>query len=125
MFHKTLTRTVMLATAAAFLGGSALAQDATDPTRDGLPGKAVFDQKCAMCHMHSEMMRARSMAEIRTYPAARIKAALTDGVMKMQGAGLSDEEKDQVSAYLGADTTVTKMTSTTTTTSSSSSSTTH
>lgn len=123
MFHKTLARTLMLATAAALVGGAAFAQDAVDPTRDGLPGKAVFDQKCAMCHLHSEMMRARPLEEIRTYPAARIKTALTTGVMQKQGAGLSDEEKDQVAAYLGADTTVT--TTSTTTTTSSSSSTTH
>ena len=123
MFHKALARTVMLATAAALLGGSAFAQDAVDPTRDGLPGKAVFDQKCAACHLHSEMMRARPLEEIRTYPAARIMTALTTGVMQKQGAALSDEEKEQVSAYLGADTAVTKTTSTTTTTSSSSSTT--
>ncbi len=123
MLNKTFARTLMLATAAAFVGGSALAQDAVDPARDGLPGKAVFDQKCAMCHLHSEMMHARSLAEIRTYPVARIKEALTTGVMQKQGAGLSDEEKDQVSAYLGADTTSVKTTSTTTTTTSTSSTT--
>jgi mono/diheme cytochrome c family protein len=74
-----------------------------DAAHAAMPGKAVFDQRCAMCHLNPEATRSRPVAEIRTYSAERIREALTTGVMKSQGARLSGEEKDDVIAYLAAD----------------------
>ena len=100
--------------AAFVLAGIAHAQ-APDP-RDALPGKDVFDQSCAACHLHPELTHAVPLATLRTFPATRIDAALTTGIMKAQGSRLSDEERMQVVAYLAADTKATTSTSTTTTT---------
>ena len=47
-------------------------------------------------------MNAPPVLTLNTYPAARILTALTTGVMKTQGAKLSDEERDQVIEYLAA-----------------------
>ena len=100
-------RTVALATGAALalLGGAGAlrAQTPAAPaaSRDALPGHAVFDANCAICHLHA-LMNAPPVATLNTYPAARMLTALTTGVMKTQGAKLSDEERDQVIEYLAA-----------------------
>jgi mono/diheme cytochrome c family protein len=90
--------------AAAFFAVAASAQTpAPDTSRDGLPGKAVFDARCAICHLNPDTTRATAVETLRTYPADRVRAALVSGVMKSKGADLSDEELDQVVAYLAAD----------------------
>lgn len=94
---------------------AAHAQTPADP-RDALPGKDVFDLRCAACHMHPELSHAVPFATLRTFPADRINTALTTGVMRMQGASLSDEDRDQVVAYLAAPGASTVTTTTTTTT---------
>lgn len=101
----------------ALLGvGAARAQTPpTDAARDALPGKAVFEEHCATCHLHPELTHAVPVAELHTFPAERINTALSTGVMRAQGASLSDEERDQVVAYLAAPAGAPTATSTTST----------
>ena len=108
--------------AAVLLAGAARAQTppSADPARDALPGKDVFEQNCAACHLHPDLTHAVPIETLRTFPAERINTALTTGLMRAQGSRLSDEERMQVVAYLAADTKATSSTTTTTTTTSTS-----
>ncbi|HEY3950752.1 PQQ-binding-like beta-propeller repeat protein [Phenylobacterium sp.] len=62
-------------------------------------GETVFNGRCKGCH-DPAIDRAPSKATLSTYPAALIVDALTNGVMKPMAAGLSDEDKAAVAAYL-------------------------
>jgi len=62
-------------------------------------GEQVFMTRCKGCH-DPNIDRAPSKATLATYPAAQIVDALTNGVMKPMAAGLSDEDKAAVAAYL-------------------------
>ncbi len=62
-------------------------------------GEQVFTARCKGCH-DPNIDRAPSKATLATYPAAQIVDALTNGVMKPMAAGLSDEDKAAVAAYL-------------------------
>ncbi|CAN5328438.1 PQQ-binding-like beta-propeller repeat protein [soil metagenome] len=94
----------MVAFAALFLAGSPKAQapSPTDAAREALPGHAVFDQACAVCHLHPETVRAPALSTLKAMPADQLRFALTQGVMRQQGAGLSDDQREQVIAYLAA-----------------------
>src|SRR5262249_58097340 len=63
------------------------------------PGEGVFNARCKACH-DPNIDRAPSKATLGTYPAGQIVDALTNGVMKPMAAGLSDEDKANVAAYL-------------------------
>ena len=78
------------------------AAPASEAARDALPGKAVFDEHCAVCHLHPDVTRAVPVDQLHTYSADRINTALTTGIMRAQGSSLSDEEREQVVAYLAA-----------------------
>src|SRR4051812_1912319 len=67
--------------------------------QDAAAGEAVFNARCKGCH-DPNIDRAPSKATLATYPAAQIVDALTNGVMKPMAAGLSDEDKTAVAAYL-------------------------
>jgi polyvinyl alcohol dehydrogenase (cytochrome) len=62
-------------------------------------GEAVFNARCKGCH-DPNIDRAPSKATLQTFPAAQIVDALTNGVMKPMAAGLSDDDKQAVAAYL-------------------------
>jgi polyvinyl alcohol dehydrogenase (cytochrome) len=62
-------------------------------------GEQVFNTRCKGCH-DPAIDRAPSKATLGTYPTAQIVDALTNGVMKPMAAGLSDEDKAAVAAYL-------------------------
>ena len=62
-------------------------------------GEATFNARCKGCH-DPAIDRAPGKATLATYPAAQIVDALTNGVMKPMAAGLSDEDKAAVAAYL-------------------------
>ena len=59
----------------------------------------MFNAHCKMCH-EPNIDRAPSKATLATYPPAQIVDALTNGVMKPMAAGLSDQDKQAVAAYL-------------------------
>src|SRR4051794_36829386 len=91
--------TSMLAAALALAGALAapLAAQAQAPSPS--QGEAVFMSRCKACH-DPNIDRAPSKATLATYPPAQIVDALTNGVMKPMAAGLSDEDKQAVAAYL-------------------------
>ena len=87
----------------ALLAGAVGAQSpAGGPTGDAHPGAAIYGQNCGVCHNNGEQLRAPSLANLHQLPASQIRFALTEGVMKAQGAGLSAEQKEQVVAWLAA-----------------------
>ena len=65
-----------------------------------LPGKAHFDKACATCH-EGAVAKAphREMLYLLT-PEAHY-SAMTEGVMAMQAASLTDKEKIEVAEFLG------------------------
>ncbi|WP_235981479.1 outer membrane protein assembly factor BamB family protein [Novosphingobium aerophilum] len=63
------------------------------------PGRPLFEQHCAMCHMGG-VAKAASPAFLAMVAPDSIVAALTDGVMRSQGAMLSAEQKVQVAEYI-------------------------
>ena len=76
----------------------AQAEDAAPP-----PGKAVYDQFCAACHNAPEAgSRAPPVAGLRKMSAQTLTTALTTGVMKPIGDGLSRAQLRDVVSYLAA-----------------------
>ncbi len=66
------------------------------------PGAAVYVAHCAVCHEAAGASRVPRQSTLRQLSAARISAALTSGVMRQQGAGLSSQQIKDVSDWLGA-----------------------
>lgn len=62
-------------------------------------GESTFKSHCAACH-EPAINRAPDRTALRSMPPAAIIEALSDGVMKPMGAGLSAAEKQAVAAYL-------------------------
>jgi polyvinyl alcohol dehydrogenase (cytochrome) len=62
-------------------------------------GAKVYQNHCAGCH-DSGMQRAPQHMLLQDMTPRAIHRALTDGVMRAQGAGLSDEQKVAVAEYL-------------------------
>jgi len=82
----------------AFVAGSSFAQGRLDA---GLPGKAVYDKTCAMCHAAPADERTPTFQSLAALPAATIRDAMREGgKMAPMAAGLSDDEKTQLVAYL-------------------------
>src|SRR5436305_14419517 len=63
-------------------------------------GFAVFQQRCMTCHGNPDVERAPSPAAIREMSPERIYEALTTGVMKDQGAKLSDQDRRGVAEFM-------------------------
>jgi len=91
----------MLKAFAAALAGlaCALALPLAAQAQTASAGEGVFNAHCKACH-DPNIDRAPSKATLATYPPAQIVDALTNGVMKPMAAGLSDEDKQAVAAYL-------------------------
>ena len=66
------------------------------------PGAEVYAAHCAVCHEAVGAARVPPQSTLRQLSAARITAALTSGVMRQQGAGLSSQQIKDVSDWLGA-----------------------
>lgn len=62
--------------------------------------KAIFAQRCAMCHDHPQG-NIPPHEVLRTRPRQRIVDALSKGVMRPQAAGLTEEQIQEVANYLG------------------------
>lgn len=85
---------------AAIAGGYAVAQ-ALDSAPH--PGKAVYDASCAACHANpAPGDRAVPVAGLRKMSASTLMAALTTGIMKPIGDGLTPQQRRDVVAYLAA-----------------------
>lgn len=68
--------------------------------KDGSPdGKRIYAERCAACHENpGGRIPPRELIALRSQAA--IVAALTDGVMREQAAGLSEAEVEAVARYL-------------------------
>ena len=64
------------------------------------PGKTVYDTHCSACHNPPGVPRAPPPATLHGMAADTIRATLTTGVMRAQGAGLSKDDLDAVIDYL-------------------------
>ena len=64
-------------------------------------GAALFDNHCASCHAGTDA-RVPSVAALRQRTPDAIVAALVSGVMRQQGAELSDAERRAVAEFLSA-----------------------
>jgi len=61
---------------------------------------AQFDQKCALCHGNPSVSRAPSVGALGKMTPEAIYSALTLGVMRTQGAELSDDAKRSLATFL-------------------------
>jgi polyvinyl alcohol dehydrogenase (cytochrome) len=64
-------------------------------------GIAVFQTQCFACHGNPKVERAQTPSAIREMTPERIYEALTTGVMKEQGAKLSDADRRGVAEFMG------------------------
>ncbi len=89
---------------AAALASSARAQAPAQPAQQRSAGTesgfAVFQQRCMGCHGNPNVERAPSPAAIREMAPEKIYDALTTGVMKGQGASLSDDQRRMVATFM-------------------------
>jgi polyvinyl alcohol dehydrogenase (cytochrome) len=65
-------------------------------------GAALFDTHCAACHAATTDARVPTVAALRQRTPESIVDALVSGVMRQQGAELSDGERHAVAEFLGA-----------------------
>lgn len=84
-------------------GAEKAAQSAKTPTvaasASGLDGRAIYRQRCAMCHDHPQG-NIPPRAWIASRPRAEVIEALTHGVMRAQAAGLGARDIEAVAGAL-------------------------
>lgn len=68
--------------------------------RDAMPGKVVYDKTCAACH-NGAVKKAPHRDMIGLMTPEAILAVLEKGVMQANAAMLTQDERKQVSEYLG------------------------
>lgn len=81
--------------ATALISGAAQAQ-----TPLPHPGQAVYRERCAVCHDNPEASRAPAKTTLSAMSFQALNYALTLGKMKLQGEGLSDDQRGQLINYL-------------------------
>ena len=67
--------------------------------RSALPGAALYARHCLACHA-GQVYKAPHTSWLEMMPARTIYRAMTEGLMQVQAAELSDTEKRQVVEYL-------------------------
>ncbi len=83
-------------------GGLALAQGQGGQQRLGTEfGISAFERECTKCHGNAAVDRAPSPAAIRQMPPERIYAAMTTGIMQIEAANLTEEQKRRLAEYMG------------------------
>jgi polyvinyl alcohol dehydrogenase (cytochrome) len=70
------------------------------PTAGTESGIAVFEQHCMSCHGNPNVPRAPQPSVIRQMSAERIYDALTTGLMKAQGATLTEDQRKMLATFL-------------------------
>lgn len=84
-------------------GASACATAQLPPAGDPAhPGRAVYQQNCAVCHGNPAVPRAHTFETLRMMNAGSLSYALTEGLMATQGSALSADQLALVIAYLAA-----------------------
>ncbi|MGH9446375.1 MAG: c-type cytochrome, partial [Terriglobia bacterium] len=63
-------------------------------------GAIIFQQKCASCHRVASTSHAPSPDVLRRLSRASILTTLETGAMKMQGAGLTQAQREAVAKFL-------------------------
>jgi polyvinyl alcohol dehydrogenase (cytochrome) len=86
--------------ATVFAAGITFAQEPGAGPQGTEFGFFTFQTKCMMCHGNPNVDRAPSPAAIREMTPERIYDALTTGVMKSQGQGMSDAEKRTLALFM-------------------------
>ncbi len=72
---------------------------AADFDREGHPGGLVYEQQCAGCH-DGTVAKAPHFSWLEMMSASVIYKSMTEGVMQVQAAGLSMQQKLEVTEYL-------------------------
>jgi polyvinyl alcohol dehydrogenase (cytochrome) len=100
--HSSRLLIVMASVVVSTLIRAAAAQGPPPPRRVGTEfGFAVFQERCMNCHGNPDApQKAPEPATLRQMTPEAILDALTSGVMRVQGQGLSDEERRQVAESL-------------------------
>ena len=63
-------------------------------------GQEIFETACASCHTPAGTERAPSVSLLRQLTPRAIVASLEDGVMRVEGADLTREQRIAVAEYL-------------------------
>ena len=92
---------------AAALAAAVLAAPAFAQVPVPHPGQPLYRQHCAACHDHSDQTRAPTKETLEAMSVQALTYALTEGKMRTQGAGLTDETRGQLINYLTGKTGVT------------------
>ncbi len=71
------------------------------------PGQPLYRQHCAACHDHPDESRAPTKETLEAMSVQTLTYALTEGKMRTQGSGLTDETRGQLINYLTGKTGVT------------------
>ena len=93
---RTFATVAALAVAASVLGAAACAA----PERDQEAAAALFEEACASCHTEGGDGRTPGGAMLRELSPRAIVAALEDGVMQAEGAGLTPGQRVRLAEYL-------------------------
>ncbi|HWK54327.1 MAG TPA: PQQ-binding-like beta-propeller repeat protein [Hyphomicrobiales bacterium] len=92
--------------AAVLACSTALAQAPVVTTPANSAGAAVYEQTCATCHEMPEATKSPPIDTLRRMGPRAVSYALTHGKMKVQAAGLSEDDIDNVVSYLSATTNI-------------------
>lgn len=65
------------------------------------PGELVYKNACAACHDNPGTTLAPALPALKVMRAEALTFAITEGKMRVQAAGLSDQEKSDLVGYLG------------------------
>ena len=63
-------------------------------------GGALFEERCASCHLGDVVPRALAINNMRAMPAGAIVGALTDGTMQQQGSELSPAARRAIAEFI-------------------------
>jgi polyvinyl alcohol dehydrogenase (cytochrome) len=75
----------------------ALAQQSEAPA-----GRAIYDQRCAVCHTEPQGTRAPTLDALHGMSAESLRFTLTQGLMQAQAAGMSPADLDSLISFLAA-----------------------
>jgi mono/diheme cytochrome c family protein len=72
------------------------------PQPAGLPGQALFEKRCSMCHVEASApgLRAPLVSDLRALKPDQIRDALTIGEMVDNAIGLDDQDIADIALYL-------------------------
>ncbi|HET9159401.1 MAG TPA: PQQ-binding-like beta-propeller repeat protein [Caulobacteraceae bacterium] len=96
---RVIVRSSVLATGS-LIAAIALAAPGAASAQAGMPGEGVYKERCASCHDNAAANRAPTRENLAAMSFETIHYALTDGKMKGQGTGLSEDQRVQLITFL-------------------------